>query len=279
MTKFRILSDLHVDYNNEYPFDLEGDTKVFTLIAGDVAGWPSIRKAWLRRQIDFGYKGVFVEGNHVVYHNEKKTLDEIYIDLRNDFPLNPDSFSFLENNCILIKDILIIGCTLWTDYNLYDHIERDGYEAEHGMNDFRFKCIKTLSEEEYPDGAKSRWNNGVRNLKYTDQIRFHEQSLKAIDQCLYEHKGRYRKVILVTHHAPTQMSIGHKYVGSRLNAAYASRLSDFILNRPEICLWVHGHVHEPFDYQIGNCHVICNPRGYVRYYEDTSFKPNLIVNI
>jgi hypothetical protein len=28
-------------------------------------------------------------------------------------------------------------------------------------------------------------------------------------------------------------------------------------------LWTHGHMHDDFDYTIGTCRVVCNPRGYV----------------
>jgi hypothetical protein len=27
-------------------------------------------------------------------------------------------------------------------------------------------------------------------------------------------------------------------------------------------LWVHGHTHTSFDYRLGGCRVLCNPRGY-----------------
>jgi Icc-related predicted phosphoesterase len=46
-------------------------------------------------------------------------------------------------------------------------------------------------------------------------------------------------------------------------AAYASDLEDFIIEtKPD--LWIHGHVHEPFDYVIGKTRIICNPHGYVQ---------------
>ena len=47
-----------------------------------------------------------------------------------------------------------------------------------------------------------------------------------------------------------------------MNGAYASDLSDFILDQENIKYWVHGHMHDPFDYEIGQCRVVCNPRGY-----------------
>jgi hypothetical protein len=50
-----------------------------------------------------------------------------------------------------------------------------------------------------------------------------------------------------------------------MNGAYNSRLEDFILARPGIKLWTHGHTHEDFDYMIGSTRVVCNPRGYIDY--------------
>ncbi len=29
-------------------------------------------------------------------------------------------------------------------------------------------------------------------------------------------------------------------------------------------LWMHGHVHDSFDYEVEGCRVVANPRGYVR---------------
>jgi hypothetical protein len=35
------------------------------------------------------------------------------------------------------------------------------------------------------------------------------------------------------------------------------------MDHPEIVLWTHGHMHDPFDYMIGSTRVVCNPRGYL----------------
>jgi hypothetical protein len=50
-----------------------------------------------------------------------------------------------------------------------------------------------------------------------------------------------------------------------MNGAYSSDLDQFILDRPQIKLWTHGHTHEPFDYMIGSTRVVCNPRGYINH--------------
>jgi L-ascorbate metabolism protein UlaG (beta-lactamase superfamily) len=66
-----------------------------------------------------------------------------------------------------------------------------------------------------------------------------------------------------------------------MNGAYHSDLSEFILDHPQVVLWTHGHTHHCFDYQIGNCRVVCNPRGYESdgYSEETGFNPNLVLEI
>jgi len=45
---------------------------------------------------------------------------------------------------------------------------------------------------------------------------------------------------------------------------------------------VHGHIHESFDYQVGNCRVVCNPRGYLQHgrgLENKRFNPALVVDL
>jgi hypothetical protein len=49
-----------------------------------------------------------------------------------------------------------------------------------------------------------------------------------------------------------------------MNGAFRSELDGFILSKHDrIKLWVHGHMHNPSDYMIGDTRVVCNPRGYV----------------
>lgn len=281
--RFRILSDLHLDVNSDLPFSLQGDTSVFTLIAGDIAGIPKIREKWLNLQCQAGYKGIFVEGNHVVYKKESLSLDEVYLDLQDKFPKDKDSLSFFENDYMILTEnderVLIIGCTFWTDFNLDNNPGISGYYAERGMNDFHFKAIKSLPEEEYDGKAANRWNDGIRHMRWEDLVAFNKQSLQFIKDTMKNLDGQYDKVVIVTHHGPSAQSLDKQYVGSSLNAAYVSRQENFILDNPKIKLWVHGHVHQNFDYMIGECRVVCNPRGYVMYSEAKRFNPDLIVEI
>jgi len=51
-----------------------------------------------------------------------------------------------------------------------------------------------------------------------------------------------------------------------------------MLDNSNIKLWTHGHTHYPFDYQIGECRIVCNPRGYDGY-ENTGWDPNKVVEL
>ena len=69
-------------------------------------------------------------------------------------------------------------------------------------------------------------------------------------------------------HSPRKLSTHPRYADEIImNGAYSSDLSEFILDHPEIRLWTHGHTHHTFDYTIGECRVVCNPRGYKGYEE------------
>ncbi len=70
--------------------------------------------------------------------------------------------------------------------------------------------------------------------------------------------------IVITHHAPSYKSVPKEFLNSELNRFYASHL-DHRIENSGIRLWIHGHMHEPVDYMIGDCHVCSNPHGYFGY--------------
>ncbi len=44
-------------------------------------------------------------------------------------------------------------------------------------------------------------------------------------------------------------------------------------------LWIHGHMYDPFDYEIYGTRVVCNPRGYAPRALASDFRPDLVVDI
>jgi hypothetical protein len=45
-----------------------------------------------------------------------------------------------------------------------------------------------------------------------------------------------------------------------MNGGFASQMPDEFFKVPT--LWIHGHTHTRFDYQVEGCRIVCNPRGY-----------------
>lgn len=70
--RIRVLSDLHLDYNEEYPFRLEKDEREdFCVLAGDISGDPKITAKWVKKNVK---RGVLISGNHLPYNRRGKTV-------------------------------------------------------------------------------------------------------------------------------------------------------------------------------------------------------------
>jgi len=89
-------------------------------------------------------------------------------------------------------------------------------------------------------------------------------------------RGDWTKTVVVTHHLPSARSLMFGKAVNRLDAAYASNLDSLVARAG---LWAHGHSHVCADYQIGDCRVISNPRGYMGDGVVRDFVPALAVEV
>lgn len=85
------------------------------------------------------------------------------------------------------------------------------------------------------------------------------------------------KNIVVTHHAPSIQSVPEIYHKDPVTSAYASNLEDLILEYQPL-YWIHGHIHTPCCYKIGETEAICNPHGYIDE-PDNGYDRELIIEI
>lgn len=257
--KINLISDLHLEFD-----DLELPGGEVLIIAGDAcesrtltrhkydavnllgltpSGKRMDRAARFFNEECTKYERVlYVMGNHEHYHGTfQKTAEE----LRDKIPSN---IQLLECETAVIGDVVFAGCTMWTDCNRYNNITM--YTLENSMNDYR--SITWNHEQTY------------RKLRASDTAMVHRHSLEWLKKIVAEHQDR--KVVVITHHAPSFLSVATQYRDDQhMNGGYYSDLSDVILDNPQIKFWVHGHTHHTFDYEIGSCRVMCNPRGYVGY--------------
>ena len=203
---------------------------------------------------------IYVAGNHEFYHGKfYQGIDT----LREECSAFPN-VHFLENNSVTIDDIIFVGGTLWTNCNNRDSLTMWGLHQR--MNDYAI--IKNDRD-------------GYRRLSTADTVQRHDQTLDYIETVV-ANASPDKKVVVVGHHAPSIKSIHPRYLNDReMNGGYYSALDDFILKYPNIALWTHGHVHNPFDYMVGNTRVVCNPRGYegLGYNELTGWDVDIIIEV
>lgn len=186
---------------------------------------------------------LYIAGNHEFYGGKwNKSLKVL-----REFTANYPNVHFLENDTYQLEDITFVGCTLWTDMNNHDPLTLHSVRSV--MSDY---AQITNDEREY---CKLRPNHTVER---------HIKSKQYIKHVVTEKPDN--KFVVLTHHLPSFISIPPEYKGHTLtNGAYASELSEFILDHPQIKLWVHGHTHDECDYTIGDTRIFCNPRGYRGY--------------
>ena len=286
MTKIQIVSDLHLEFSdvtienaqNTDVLILSGDI----LIAQDLHDHPATdvsipntdlgrRQIRVRRFRDFMKRCsdsfphvLYVAGNHEFYHG--KWIDSIK-HLREECATYPN-VHFLECDTIKLGNVTFVGGTLWTDMNKGNPVTKS--IVEDGMNDYR--VIRNDA-------------HSYRKLIPMDTIIRHNDTLLYIDKMVAEVRERKdpnERLVVVGHHAPTFKSVHPNFVSDiHMNGGYCSDLGEFILDRPEIVLWTHGHVHNAFDYMVGTCRVVCNPRGYQSpgYSENTGWDPNHVVEL
>jgi predicted phosphodiesterase len=194
---------------------------------------------------------IFIVGNHEHYHGDFAKTVPHFRDVLGYLP----NLHILEKETFVLDDITFIGGTLWTDMNRRDN--RTLHDISRMMNDFR--CVDNSAKTEDGRGWPGRFNT-------VDAANDHDAMLAFIRTTVEANPaGRY---VVVGHHSPSRLSTHPKYQDQFImNGGYSSELDDFILDHPQIKLWTHGHTHEDFDYQIGSCRILCNPRGYINYEE------------
>lgn len=90
-------------------------------------------------------------------------------------------------------------------------------------------------------------------------------------------RGAGLEAAVITHYAPSPVSVHDSYAGSPLNAAFISDLDAMIAHlRP--ALWIHGHVHHAVDATVGRTRVIANPLG-IGPTEEADFQPGLVLQL
>jgi Icc-related predicted phosphoesterase len=246
--RLHILSDLHIEFE---PFDPPTTNSDIIILAGDIhVGQKGI--VWIKEK--FTKPVIYVIGNHEYYGQAwPKHVDKLKTLAKG------SNIHILENEKLSIDDMTFMGCTLWTDFRMFGDPRIAGYEATQKMNDYK----------------KIRMSPQYRKLRSVDIAAIHNRSITWLTNQVKEQKGK--KLVIITHHAPSKNSVPKHYQNDILSAAYASQLDDFV-SASKAKLWIHGHLHVKSDYNIGKTRVVCNPKGYPDEFND-KFIPDFVLEV
>lgn len=299
--KIAVCSDLHLEFG---PIVLENtqDAKVI-ILSGDICVADDLRNSdslgfvstahasRLCDLIDSCVRSfdhvVYIMGNHEHYHGDYATTASVIRKFIED-RWGTDQVHFLDKESIKIDDVTFVGGTLWTNFDVGDGPgDSSAMRSISGMmNDYR-GVSNSAREVEYKIPVYATDENGDHIMKKVGEVsslivdhydrvmrsaRFSpEDAYEDHLACMEFIKNTVDadplgKFVVVGHHAPSKQSTHPRYKNETLiNSAYSSDLTEFMLARPQIKVWTHGHTHEPFDYMVGSTRIVCNPRGYDGY--------------
>lgn len=262
--KIRILSDLHLEWGDRFiPAIDEDESSSVLVLAGDICEFDKDTTLiqFLTSMSNRFMFVVYVPGNHEYYNGNITTSFEKF----HEKIKHINNLHILNNTFVTINDINFIGTTLWTS-------------LDNG------NPLAVLNAQQYMrDYTKIRKGIEYHGLRAIDTMGMHMRAVDFLHRTLgNELKGKQN--VVITHHAPTHLSVHERYRGDILNMAYYSDLSGMMAQHDPI-IWIHGHMHNSFDYTVYNTRVICNPKGYplssgsVTKYENETFNDLLYINI
>jgi predicted phosphodiesterase len=247
--KYHILSDIHLEF-----FD---DPKEAALLLGSwaqnadcliLAGDICVMKYWadfvpVIKSLTEAYPmTLYVPGNHEFY---RSSFNETADNLKKFEAAFGGKLQVLYNKVVTVGGQTIIGGTFWVPESPDSILQTAGMS---GISDYQ--VIMNFRNEVHKEHAKA-----VKLFTKTKQ---------------YD--------IAVTHFAVHPGSIHENFRNHPLNWFFSSNQIPLIrLRQPKV--FVHGHVHNAFDYNEGTTRIVCNPFGYSGEIGKNGFRKDLVVEL
>lgn len=257
-----ILSDLHLEIRRNDPlplrWDLEASRPDAVILAGDID--TGARAVPWAAQTFAGLPVLYVAGNHEAYGHELSAVER---ELRQACAATAN-VHFLNCDQHVIGNVRFLGATLWTDFALFGMPQQAAAmaQAEEVMTDYRRITLAAPV---------------TRALRAADTAQLHARHKAWLTARLDE--AWDGATVVITHMAPSMRSVAARYADDLTSASFASPL-DALAAKPD--LWIHGHMHDAFDYPVGPGRVVCNPCGYLLRgggNENAAFNAGFIVEL
>lgn len=246
--KIQVLNDLHLEFGE---FTVPGTAADVLVFAGDIAtGTDGLD--WMLEQA-FAVPVIYVLGNHEYYHHDLTLIDSLR-------ERAEGRVHVLDREAVVIDGVRFLGCTLWTDFGIFGEAER-WFSIQRAKRDMADFAIITKEGKRFSP---------------MDSIEIHTDHRAWLEQELA--RSFAGKTVVVTHHFPSPRSIHPRFARDLLTPAFGSDLES-MMDGDRVQLWLHGHTHDAFDYEVKGTRVLCNPRGYTGYEKGEDFRGDLVIEV
>lgn len=257
--KIQLLSDLHLEFDKKKKFVPQYANEDVLILAGDIqVGLEA--DVWFSDLLE-KRDVLYTMGNHEYYGEDFGKLNEYLPEFEKRVNELAEKKGYthklycMQNKTLELGGVRFIGATMWTDFKRNNPLIMN--MALRGMTDYHII------------------RNGGRKLIPQDIYDDNQTTLNYLSTELF--KPVKMKTVVFTHHLPSYGSVDQQYrtlADADFNYLYFSDL-DSLAELADF--WLHGHTHCSFDYMIGKCRVVCNPRGYnAPGHLNTNFKLTII---
>lgn len=256
-----VISDIHLELTKGWDLPSGSARPEFDVlvVAGDLIPKMERGVAWLLERVK-DRPVVYVAGNHEFYGCDiDRTVEKARAAAQG------TNIHVLQNDSLIIADVLFVGATFWTDFNLYGNQRLAMIKAADVMNDYR----------------RIRKRSYKQRLRPADTLARHLQSGDFIKRVTSEAHNKVRRVVVATHHGCVREAVKNGTENDIISAAYTSDRTDLLTG---VDLWIYGHLHETRDFTVGNTRIVSNSKGYGPWYpgqtsDNPRFEPHFVVTI
>lgn len=246
-TSFQILSDLHLEVNQQYStFEVPVSSK-HLILAGDIGRLQDYSEyfGFLQKQTT-NFEIVFLAlGNHEFYNESFESGLEKARQLEQEPCLN-GRLVLLHRRRYDVPGtrVSILGCTLWS------FIPSEAREiVQSKIQDFKKIGGWTVDEHNTAHNSDLAWLRSEVQALHQEN----ERLPKKIDA---------RSIMVVTHHAPSlQRTSSPQHAQNPWSVAFGT---DLLSEKwDSVKLWIFGHTHYTTEFKENGVRVVSNQRGYV----------------
>lgn len=247
---FQILSDLHLELGQQYSHFHILASAPYLILAGDIGNLCHYQSYldFLRRQCE-NFRQVFlVLGNHEFYGISRNEGLRLAALLEQEAALQGKLKILNRTRADISSDVVILGCTLQSCIS----------PSSRAVIECKVKDFKRIQQ----------WTVDDHNAEHSRDVAWLKQQISAIKKEDMEKGHRFRRILVVTHHAPIRQGASRpEHENTPWSGAFGTDLLDVVDNESSSLLdvewWVFGHTHYTTNTVQGTVKLISNQRGYV----------------